>query len=63
MQVDEVPDGIDEGDTASLDSISSITSGGSTSLGDAFITAQIGHSGNTLYNMFFVCIDLSSIVN
>ncbi|KAL8566062.1 hypothetical protein ACOMHN_012847 [Nucella lapillus] len=45
--VDEVPEGImlDEGDTTSLDSLSSVTSGGSFSSGDAYMTAQISKTG------------------
>ncbi|KAK7111008.1 hypothetical protein V1264_014794 [Littorina saxatilis] len=42
---DEVPEGIDDGDTTSLDSLSSITSGGSSNTGDAYITAQITQTG------------------
>ena len=47
LQADEVPEGLDDGDTTSLDSLSSITSAGSASTGDAYMTAQITQTGTS----------------
>ncbi|XP_025093376.1 sorting nexin-13-like isoform X1 [Pomacea canaliculata] len=38
-------DAVDEGDSESLDSLSSITSAGSSSAGEAYVTAQISQTG------------------